>query len=115
MDPPQATVCESVVMETHPWYHGNISRGEAEERLRSTQVDSFLIRRKEGPGVYALSEIYNTSPKHYIMRKTNGVYQSVYELENKSFPNIPSLVDYLQLKFSFQPCQRNGEHFIASS
>uniref|UniRef100_A0A8D2QG06 Tyrosine-protein kinase n=1 Tax=Zonotrichia albicollis TaxID=44394 RepID=A0A8D2QG06_ZONAL len=53
--------------ERMPWYHGNISREEAERRLYSgAQPDGkFLLREKKENRAYALSLVYGKTVYHY--------------------------------------------------
>ncbi|NXC91729.1 ZAP70 kinase, partial [Cercotrichas coryphoeus] len=53
--------------ERMPWYHGNISREEAERRLYSgAQPDGkFLLREKKENRAYALSLMYGKTVYHY--------------------------------------------------
>ncbi|RLV83713.1 hypothetical protein DV515_00016384 [Chloebia gouldiae] len=53
--------------ERMPWYHGNISREEAERRLYAgAQPDGkFLLREKKENRAYALSVVYGKTVYHY--------------------------------------------------
>uniref|UniRef100_A0A8C0IJX5 Tyrosine-protein kinase n=1 Tax=Chelonoidis abingdonii TaxID=106734 RepID=A0A8C0IJX5_CHEAB len=63
--------------EKMPWYHGNISREEAERRLYSgAQPDGkFLLRERKEKGTYALSLVYGKTVYHYrIDQDKSGKY-----------------------------------------
>uniref|UniRef100_A0A670K6J4 SH2 domain-containing protein n=1 Tax=Podarcis muralis TaxID=64176 RepID=A0A670K6J4_PODMU len=53
--------------EKMPWYHGSITRAQAESRLYSgSQPDGkFLLREKKEKGSYALSLVYGKTVYHY--------------------------------------------------
>ena len=49
-----------------PWYHGDISWEEAEERLKVQGSDCFLVRKSQSkPGKYDLSVSFGGVIKHY--------------------------------------------------
>jgi len=53
-------------LRIHSWYHGLVTRQEAEHRLRSGVNGSFLIRKsKSRAGQYSLSLKHNGCAKHY--------------------------------------------------
>ena len=65
------------------WFHGDISRYEAEEKLYSLaryigqySDRSFLIREKSPGSVYALSvyKYYTNMIDHYLINKTKNVF-----------------------------------------
>ena len=47
------------------WFHGLISRGEAEEYLDQSDAGTFLIRVSEHINGYALSFRYQDRVRHY--------------------------------------------------
>ena len=49
----------------HVWFHGLISRGEAEEYLDQSDAGTFLIRVSEHINGYALSFRYQDRVRHY--------------------------------------------------
>ncbi|KAH0625916.1 hypothetical protein JD844_034285 [Phrynosoma platyrhinos] len=63
--------------EKMPWFHGAISRQQAESRLYSgTQPDGkFLLRQRKEKGSYALSLVYGKTVYHYrIVQDKAGKY-----------------------------------------
>ncbi|XP_025047430.1 tyrosine-protein kinase ZAP-70 [Alligator sinensis] len=84
--------------ESMAWYHGNISREEAERRLYSgAQPDGkFLLRQRKENGTYALSLVYGKTVYHYrIDQDKSGKYSIP---EGTKFDTLWQLVEYLKLK-----------------
>uniref|UniRef100_A0A8C3KJX9 Tyrosine-protein kinase n=1 Tax=Calidris pygmaea TaxID=425635 RepID=A0A8C3KJX9_9CHAR len=84
--------------ERMPWYHGNITRDEAERRLYSgAQPDGkFLLRERKENGAYALSLVYGKTVYHYrIDQDKSGKYSIP---EGTKFDTLWQLVEYLKLK-----------------
>uniref|UniRef100_A0A8B9G130 Tyrosine-protein kinase n=1 Tax=Amazona collaria TaxID=241587 RepID=A0A8B9G130_9PSIT len=84
--------------ERMPWYHGNITRDEAERRLYSgAQPDGkFLLRERKENGTYALSLVYGKTVYHYrIDHDKSGKYAIP---EGTKFDTLWQLVEYLKLK-----------------
>jgi hypothetical protein len=58
-----------VLHQSEPWFHGNISREEAERRLQRCGCVNglYLIReRRAPPGTYAMGLCYNGGVVHYL-------------------------------------------------
>ncbi|XP_042333721.1 LOW QUALITY PROTEIN: tyrosine-protein kinase ZAP-70 [Sceloporus undulatus] len=84
--------------EKMSWFHGAISRQQAESRLYSgTQPDGkFLLRQRKEKGSYALSLVYGKTVYHYrIMQDKAGKYSVE---EGSKFDTLWQLVEYLKLK-----------------
>ncbi|XP_019368894.1 PREDICTED: tyrosine-protein kinase ZAP-70 [Gavialis gangeticus] len=84
--------------ESMAWYHGNVSREEAERRLYSgAQPDGkFLLRQRKENGTYALSLVYGKTVYHYrIDQDKSGKYSIP---EGTKFDTLWQLVEYLKLK-----------------
>ncbi|XP_062815965.1 tyrosine-protein kinase ZAP-70 [Anolis carolinensis] len=84
--------------EKMPWFHGPISRQQAESRLYSgSQPDGkFLLRQRKENGSYALSLIYGKTAYHYQIFQDKA---GKYSVENGSkFDTLWQLVEYLKLK-----------------
>lgn len=79
-------------IESHDWYHGKISRSEAEYLLNSGVDGSFLVRESEStPGDYTISLRFEGKPMHYKVVKTDqGMY---YVMDDVQFNNLVELVD----------------------
>ena len=79
------------------WFHGKLSRGVAETRLKNVTVDCFLIRESENRvGEFALSVKYQGAVKHFRIDTKRGSGRRRFELfgAQHSFPSLTSLVDY---------------------
>uniref|UniRef100_A0A8C8VIE1 Tyrosine-protein kinase n=1 Tax=Pelusios castaneus TaxID=367368 RepID=A0A8C8VIE1_9SAUR len=84
--------------EKMSWYHGTITREEAERRLYSgAQPDGkFLLRERKENSTYALSLIYGKTVYHYrIDQDKSGKYAIP---EGTKFDTLWQLVEYLKLK-----------------
>ena len=74
------------------WYHGELTRDEAEQALKASGCDCFLIRHCQG--VLVLSILHDGEFHHTTINYGPGSY----ELENGSaeynFTELEELVDY---------------------
>ncbi|XP_060131392.1 tyrosine-protein kinase ZAP-70 [Zootoca vivipara] len=84
--------------EKMPWYHGPITRAQAESRLYSgSQPDGkFLLREKKESGSYALSLVYGKTVYHYRIGQDKAGKYSVDD--GTKFDTLWQLVEYLKLK-----------------
>ncbi|XP_014340420.1 tyrosine-protein kinase ZAP-70 isoform X1 [Latimeria chalumnae] len=84
--------------EKMPWYHGNLSRSEAEQRLYSgAQPDGkFLLRERSETSTYALSLIYGKMVYHYKVDMDKSGKYSIPE--GTKFDTLWQLVEYLKIK-----------------
>ncbi|VDO99361.1 unnamed protein product [Soboliphyme baturini] len=75
--------------QTAPWYHGNISRKEAEIRLLHKIDGSFLIRESTHyPGDFTLCVSYQGHAEHYRIRSQDGSFSCDQE---EYFPSLSML------------------------
>jgi len=77
------------------WFHGVITRKDAEELLRGTAAGTFLVRVAESRFGYSLSHCIESTGriKHYMIDQTpDGQYQVVGN--RKLFPSLNELVQY---------------------
>ncbi|XP_018425474.1 PREDICTED: tyrosine-protein kinase ZAP-70 isoform X2 [Nanorana parkeri] len=83
--------------EQMAWYHGNISRSEAERKLYSgAQPDGKFLIRKRKEAEYALSIVYGKTVYHYkIDFDKSGRYAIP---DGTKFDTLWQLVEYLKLK-----------------
>ncbi|KAM3921770.1 SH2 domain-containing protein 3A-like isoform 1-T2 [Leptodactylus fuscus] len=83
-------------LRSHAWYHGPLSRQEAESLLQTD--GDFLIRDSlSSPGNYVLSCVSTKQVLHFkiiavTLRPRGGYSRVLYQLEQDQFPNIPALV-----------------------
>ena len=82
-----------IPLRRQKWYH-RITRIAAERKLQDTPDGCFLVRESESrEGSYALSLNHQRMVKHFcIRRKASGQYE--LDGMEKSFDNLPALVDY---------------------
>ena len=52
-----------------PWFHGLISRGEAEELLKPRYIGCFLVRVSENRFGYTLSYRVSNRCRHYMVEQ----------------------------------------------
>ncbi|KAJ6655155.1 hypothetical protein lerEdw1_005633 [Lerista edwardsae] len=84
--------------EKMPWYHGFITREQAETRLYSgAQPDGkFLMRERKEKGSYALSLVYGKSVYHY--RIAHGKSGKYFIDDGTKFDTLLQLVEYMKIK-----------------
>lgn len=79
-----------------PWYHGNISREEAEKRLREHGVEDglFLVRNSShGVSSLAISVAHGEKILHHKLEvSTDGQY--LFVGNTRKFPSLAALIDY---------------------
>ena len=70
---PTAYLVKPNDLENHLWYHGLVTREEAEHRLCTSISGIFLIRESESrPGQYSMSLRYNGLTHHYKISDGDG-------------------------------------------
>ncbi|KAL7668614.1 hypothetical protein ACOME3_009310 [Neoechinorhynchus agilis] len=80
-------------LDNEPWYHGPISRPEAEALLK--EDGDFLVRKSSNvPDQYVLSGKYNGKSKHLLLIDPDGSVRT----KGLVFSNISSLIYYHQEK-----------------
>nr|XP_056723652.1 tyrosine-protein kinase ZAP-70 [Euleptes europaea] len=84
--------------EKMPWYHGSISREQAESRLYSgAQPDGkFLLRESKEKNSYALSLTYGKTVYHYRINQDKAGKYSIED--GTKFDTLWQLIEYLKLK-----------------
>ncbi|XP_067169566.1 SH2 domain-containing adapter protein E [Apteryx mantelli] len=81
----------AVALEKQPWYHGAITRAEAETRLQPCKEAGYLVRTSEtGSGKYSIALktsqgcvhiiVAQTKDNKYTLSQTSGVFASVPEV-----------------------------------
>ena len=76
-----------------PWFHGKLSRQDAEKRLRKMDGDSFLVRESANqPGRLILSVKNRRTFYHFGLDRGVGTYE--VEGTNLPFSSPVELIDY---------------------
>lgn len=81
-------------LEKQPWYHGAITRAEAESRLQSCKEAGYLVRNSEsGTSRYSIALKTSQGCVHIIVAQTKD---NKYTLNQTSavFGSIPEVVHY---------------------
>nr|KAG5713979.1 hypothetical protein BaRGS_020307 [Batillaria attramentaria] len=111
------TLIKRVALNLHqdmPWYHGKISRNEAEKRLEQDghEQGKFIIRQRDDKDTYALTVSCGDLPRHYFIgHKEDGRYAIE---DGPRFDCLMMLVDNYHNKSDglacklTQPCCRPG-------
>uniref|UniRef100_UPI003AAD0999 SH2 domain-containing adapter protein E-like n=1 Tax=Centroberyx gerrardi TaxID=166262 RepID=UPI003AAD0999 len=94
---PEAEACRvdpTLPLEKQSWYHGCVSRQEAEFQLQSCREASFLVRNSEsGTSKYSIALKTSQGCVHIIVAQTK---ENGYTLDQSScvFPSIPEVVHH---------------------
>uniref|UniRef100_S4RFF6 SH2 domain containing 4B n=1 Tax=Petromyzon marinus TaxID=7757 RepID=S4RFF6_PETMA len=76
-----------------PWFHGIISREDAEELLSGTAEGTFLLRVSERVWGYALSYRMARSTKHFLVDAAGDSY-SFFGVDQMKHASLPELVNF---------------------
>ena len=96
------------------WYHGELTRDEAEQALKESGCDCFLIRHCQG--VLILSLIHDGGFHHINVKYGPGWYELENGTAEYTFDELNELVEYygcspishdLHIKLG-QVCQKNA-------
>ncbi|XP_034016720.1 SH2 domain-containing adapter protein E-like [Thalassophryne amazonica] len=93
-EPDGCCVDPSLPLETQSWYHGCVTRQEAEFQLQACKEASFLVRNSESDSSkYSIALKTSQSCVHIIVAQTK---ENGYTLDQSScvFPSIPEVVHY---------------------
>ena len=85
---PTSCVAELQSLEKHLWFHGHITRAEAELRLTNGRNGSFLVRESES--TYAISLCYDGRVFHYVI--THSPSSKFYVTPESKFETLAQLV-----------------------
>uniref|UniRef100_A0A8C4QPF3 non-specific protein-tyrosine kinase n=1 Tax=Eptatretus burgeri TaxID=7764 RepID=A0A8C4QPF3_EPTBU len=93
-EPQLSQTTKDLPLELQIWYHGALSRHEA-QRLLANEGD-FLVRESHGkPGEFVLSAMAAGQCRHFIIQNVNNQFK----FEGEGFPSICHLVDHhIQMK-----------------
>ena len=106
----------SLPCSNQEWYHGELTRVEAELALAASDCDCFLIRESEGGLV--LSFTHHGQVHHVAIKYGPGWYELEGGSAQDRFPELVDLVSYyhgntisesLQVTLG-QSCQRTNTH-----
>nr|XP_027239563.1 SHC-transforming protein 1-like [Penaeus vannamei] len=76
-------------LQREPWFHGAISRKEAEMLL--VQDGDFLVRESQGTaGQYVLTGMQNNTKKHLLLVDPEGVVRT----KSRTFDSVSHLINY---------------------
>uniref|UniRef100_A0A5S6R0N9 non-specific protein-tyrosine kinase n=1 Tax=Trichuris muris TaxID=70415 RepID=A0A5S6R0N9_TRIMR len=90
---PSAYIAPVNSLEKHTWYHGKISRGEAEYLLSSGINGSFLVRESEScPGQISVSLRYEGRVYHYRLNEDSD--GKLYITADRRFSSLAQLVHF---------------------
>ena len=86
--PPQGAVLRAQ-LAGEDWFHGPISRRDAEELL--VKDGDFLVRESQGsPGQYVLTGMQGSGRKHLLLVDPQGVVRT----RDRSFDSVTHLIDF---------------------
>ncbi|XP_026173593.1 SH2 domain-containing adapter protein E isoform X2 [Mastacembelus armatus] len=97
LDGETAKVDPSLPLEKQSWYHGSVSRQQAEAQLQRCREASFLVRDSEsGTSKYSIALKTSQNCVHIIVAQTKSSKGLAYTLDQSScvFSNIPELVQH---------------------
>ncbi|XP_020783666.1 SH2 domain-containing adapter protein E [Boleophthalmus pectinirostris] len=92
-----ARVDPCLPLEKQSWYHGSVTRQQAETQLQRCREASFLVRDSEsGTSKYSIALKTSHSCVHIIVAQTKTCKGLVYTLDQSScvFSSIPELVHH---------------------
>eukprot|EP00056_Hartaetosiga_gracilis_P014338 m.240325 g.240325 ORF g.240325 m.240325 type:complete len:459 (+) comp14874_c0_seq1:43-1419(+) len=81
-----------------PWFHGIVSRGEAENMLRGKPVGSFLIRVSTRIWGYTLSFVDCDRFKHFLIDASEKKYKVFGSQSSRDHADLQTLVSFHQSK-----------------
>ncbi len=91
---PTSYIAKVNSLEKHSWFHGNITREEAEVSLSSGINGSFLVRESMSePGQYSISLHYDGHVFHYLVL-TEPQTSHYFVNPAFKFENLPELVSH---------------------
>ena len=89
---PMSSISMASNLKIHPWFHGNITRVEAELTLRSEVNGSFLVRNSESKHVVSVH--HEGSTRHYAINMDPLTSRHYLKTPKLSFQSIPELISH---------------------
>ncbi|XP_063172939.1 SH2 domain-containing adapter protein E [Candoia aspera] len=87
-------VDSALVLEKQPWFHGSITRAEAESRLQLCPEAGYLVRTSEmGPSKYSIALKTSQGCVHIIVAQTKD-HKYTLDQAGGLFNSIPEVVGY---------------------
>jgi len=78
------------------WYHGLLTRNQAESILNGRPSGTYLVRDSSSiPGDYVLSVSESSKVSHYIINNKGNVYQ----IGEQTFPDLPAIINFYKKHF----------------
>ncbi|KAJ3608802.1 hypothetical protein NHX12_023332 [Muraenolepis orangiensis] len=94
-DPESCAVDPALPLEKQCWYHGGVSRQEAELELQSRKEASFLVRNSEsGTSKYSIALKTSQGCVHIIVAQTKESGGYTLDQSRCAFPSIPEVVHH---------------------
>ncbi|KAK9391060.1 SH2 domain-containing adapter protein E [Crotalus adamanteus] len=87
-------VDSALVLEKQPWFHGSITRAEAESRLQPCPEAGYLVRTSEvGPTKYSIALKTSQGYVHIIVAQTKD-HKYTLDQAGGLFETVPEVVGY---------------------
>ncbi|XP_070807551.1 SH2 domain-containing adapter protein E isoform X2 [Pituophis catenifer annectens] len=87
-------VDSALVLEKQPWFHGSITRAEAESRLQPCPEAGYLVRTSEmGPTKYSIALKTSQGCVHIIVAQTKD-HKYTLDQAGGLFDTVPEVVGY---------------------
>eukprot|EP00049_Salpingoeca_infusionum_P027691 m.33778 g.33778 ORF g.33778 m.33778 type:complete len:460 (+) comp9671_c0_seq2:410-1789(+) len=77
-----------------PWFHGMISRGEAEQMLRNKPLGAFLVRVSTRIWGYTLSFVDSDRMKHFLVDASDGMYKVFGAQTSRAHNDLMTLISF---------------------
>ncbi|EGD80987.1 hypothetical protein PTSG_01569 [Salpingoeca rosetta] len=75
------------------WYHGDLSKGDADALLSGKPDGAFLVRERTGTQDYILSVNFRGNPTHHLLQKQDGSFCA----NRTSFGSAPTVSDLINI------------------
>ncbi|XP_065670769.1 cytoplasmic tyrosine-protein kinase BMX isoform X7 [Hydra vulgaris] len=82
-------------IESEKWYHGDMTRQEADQVMQNSNDGTFLVRNASKPKMYTLSFSFQGAVKHYHIKTDSD--NLFYVSQRHSFKSVVQLIEYHKL------------------